>query len=864
MPLKEKITQKDLILYEILKHPALCGQFIRNIDKTAHEEPFEYTQYQDEFACDFNDHVGYTCARAVGKTVVLVDLIIWVLINSIFPGDYINFHVPGKVHVEPVFTGLEKQFRGNSLLKHFIQRNKGINRSDLIIRPLTSSFLDCRIAGQTGTGASVVAAHSPFVIVDESGYYPWGTWVEMQPTVNTFTSGYRVIVAGVPTGLRENNVCYHVDRENSSFTKHNVTAYENPRFTEEDEQKAIETYGGKDNDDFIHLVLGKHGKPIFALFDRNSMQIGTKPVYKLTLDGIKLHSDIGEYFKALSVFPGLSSKKERCIFGIDLGYCYSEDTEVLTKRGWLRHNDITTEDLVACYDTKDDHLIWDNPIYVWEQEYKGEMLEISGKSTNFLVSPEHSVWISKAIVNTHQKYEKSKAKELLNLKNNRFKVKLTARNIHQTGVKTFKVPYYYCDRKDREKKNTEVDIRVWLEFLGWFISEGSATNSKDWSVSLTQQVGEYADKIDKMINKLPYTVSRKEFITPLGKKPQIEWRITCKELCLWLRENCGVHSENKKIPEFIFDCSTEDQELFLRTLLLGDGSRVNSNRSPQYNSQSEILVDQIQRLALFLGYSATKGYYEKGNMYRVSIMNRKENILYRDSSVKKIDYTGKIYCLKTNTGFYVTRRKGRVAIQGNTEPTAIIILVEDSTGRLNFHGRIRLNKVNYYIQEKIIDWLDTKFEPMIIGIDEGSAGKAVIPRLKEHEEFIHKDFAKKIIPINFSSNIVLGTDSEGNEIKSKTKPFSVGVLQNYTNNHKIVYSSTDLEMITELERMTYSKTPTGDIVYRTLTQTGGKKGEDHFTAALLCGALAYYLEVESLDFRARKKKLAKTQWFIGG
>ena len=357
------------------------------------------------------------------------------------------------------------------------------------------------------------------VLTKNSGYYPWGTWVEMQPTVNTFTSGYRVIVAGVPTGLRENNVCYHVDKENSSYTKHNISAYENPRFTKEDEQKAIETYGGKDSDDFIHLVLGKHGKPVFALFDRNSMQITSKPVYKLTIDGMKLHSDIGDYFRRLSVFPGLPSKGSKCIFGIDLGY---------------------------------------------------------------------------------------------------------------------------------------------------------------------------------------------------------------------------------------------------------------------------------------------------------------------------------------------------------TEPTAIVILVEDSVGRLNFHGRIRLNKVNYYIQEKIIDWLDTKFEPIIIGIDEGSAGKAVIPRLKEHEEFSHKDFAKRIIPINFSSNIILGTDSEGNEIKSKTKPFSVGVLQNYTNNHKIVYSSTDLEMVTELERMTYSKTPTGEIVYRTLTQTGGKRGEDHFTAALLCGALAYYLEMESMDFRARRKKLAKTQWFIGG
>jgi hypothetical protein len=197
---------------------------------------------------------------------------------------------------------------------------------------------------------------------------------------------------------------------------------------------------------------------------------------------------------------------------------------------------------------------------------------------------------------------------------------------------------------------------------------------------------------------------------------------------------------------------------------------------------------------------------------------------------------------------------------GYTEPTAISILYIDRNGLIKFHGRITLSKVNYFVQEKIIDYLDTKFKPYIIGMDEGSAGKAVIPRLQEHEDFLHKDYKKRLIPINFSSSIILGTDSEGNEIKSKTKPFSVSVLQDYTNNHKIVYTSTDLEMITELERMTYSKTPTGEIVYKTLTERGGKKGEDHFTSALLCASLAYYMNNELLDFRAKQKKLIGAHW----
>jgi hypothetical protein len=340
----------------------------------------------------------------------------------------------------------------------------------------------------------------------------------MQPILNTFTSGCRMVASGVPTGLRENNVCYHVDQENSSYSKHRISALQNPRFSSNDRIRAEEQYGGVDSEDYIHLVLGLHGKPVFALFDRNLMLIDNYPVFQLTLDGTKYYDNLMEYVNKLALLPGLPDKNTRCLFGIDLGY---------------------------------------------------------------------------------------------------------------------------------------------------------------------------------------------------------------------------------------------------------------------------------------------------------------------------------------------------------TEPTAIAILIEDSLGRIKFHSRIKLNKVNYFIQEKIIDWLDTKFRPFIIGMDEGAAGKAVIPRLQEYSEFIHKDYKKRLIPINFSSQIILGVDSDGKEIKSKAKPFSVGVLQNYCNNHKIIFSYTDLEMVTELERMTYSKTTAGEIVYRTLTEKGGKAGEDHFTSAMLCASMAHYLNSDLLDLR-RNKKLARPRWFLGG
>jgi len=89
---------------------------------------------------------------------------------------------------------------------------------------------------------------------------------------------------------------------------------------------------------------------------------------------------------------------------------------------------------------------------------------------------------------------------------------------------------------------------------------------------------------------------------------------------------------------------------------------------------------------------------------------------------------------------------------------------------------------------------------------------------------------------------------------------AVSILRDYTNNHKIVYSTTDPEMVSELERMTYTKNPNGDIAYRTLTMKGGKKGEDHATAALLCGVMAYYLNTEFLVTQPKRKKLFGAMW----
>ena len=1075
MAIQEKITQDELILYDILKHPVLCTEFIYNLDKIEQEEEFEFHEYQKEMLCDFNSYVSICSSRAVGKTVTLVAIMIWILVNNLFQEDYIVYLVPNKSQLEPVWTGLIREFRSNSFLKNFLEQKKGINSSNHTISLLNTATLLCRIAGTSGTGANVIGLHTPFEIIDEcivgtqkvlgkntntrasslsvgdtvlswngkdieedriksikkiernqkvleigfadnklirvgenhriytengykeakelstddniflydgttsrfweqeeldevfssvengmevkevaknlnrselsvfrkidslglsvkeifdsnkmserqkqiitgsllgdgsvyrykyrsaftanhsykqkeyvdwlyselesicrkkpsylnnggwgtvnyrlytlgrkeildlcdilyvdnkktvtldylnrldelglavwfmddgsygtlsthsftkeeneliskwfkdrwdikttvkqyknrdlyyiqinsmakfasiikeyihptmiykidctkksnynqelpqdvtidentdslrklpvlyirevntrskylysievernhnffvngiltknSAYFPFPTWLELQPTLNTWTSGFRQMVSGVPTGLREQNVLYTADMENDNFTKHRISSYKNPRFTEEDEERAIQQYGGKDSEDFAHMVLGKHGSPIFSVFDRRLFEIKQYEVYKISINGLKVEG-IQDYIKTVSMIPSLPKDNNGCIIGIDLGYCYSEDTDVLTKRGWVQHKDVTEEDTIACFDTEKNSIVWDKPIWIWKQDYKGKMLEVNGKSTNFCVSPEHKIWANKSKSGSYEGYKELKAKNILDFGSNRFKVKTIKNSI--------------------ENENTD-------------------------------------------------------------------------KVCL---------------------LKIIDDELDLK------------------------------------------------------------------SNVTEIDYEGKIYCLKTTTGFYITRRKGKIAIQGNTEPSAILIMYIDTKGKFRFHARIQLTKVSYNLQDRIIDMLDTKFSPGLIGVDEGSSGKAVTQRLMESVDFANKNYSKRLIPVNFSTVLTIGQDSDGKEIKSRIKPFSVSILQDYVNSHRIVFSSTDPELMSELERMTYSKNVNGDISYKTLTHRGGKKGEDHFTAALLCGTLAYYLEYESFVNKVVKPKLFKSRWIL--
>ncbi len=201
---------------------------------------------------------------------------------------------------------------------------------------------------------------------------------------------------------------------------------------------------------------------------------------------------------------------------------------------------------------------------------------------------------------------------------------------------------------------------------------------------------------------------------------------------------------------------------------------------------------------------------------------------------------------------------------GYTQPSSLIALYsKEDCWYILF--RVELHQVNYDLQEKFIDDLHTKYNFHFIGLDVGAGGqgKAIYNDMINRPEYKNRDYVNTIVEVEFGGTIVVGSDEEGKELKERIKPFAVTKLQQMTNSYKIAYSKRDEDLLTELERITYSKSSaTSQVVYKATTPGGGDRGDDHNFAALLTYAMVIYQKFDAFDSRSRKPKLLRSRWLF--
>lgn len=455
-------------------------------------------------------------------------------------------------------------------------------------------------------------------------------------------------------------------------------------------------------------------------------------------------------------------KKERNVdraaleqkFGYD---CYLDDTEFLTKNGWLRYDEIDDATALATMNKKTGELEFQLPTERVSKKYHGPILFIETQDTACAVTPNHRMWVSPVRGGTANKKGTSYSEE-----QSYWKI------VKAESLSSDRRYSYHCRTAPLSNGNEFRIEREELVIVGAYVSEGCVqkhlTNGIASVIKISQKLGgrlqPFMDYFsDNCIDE--WKPRKYEYLRKNGRKKEITeviWTIANVELANNLASNCGEGSETKRLPKWYTSLSKEDAKFLLDVLISGDGTERKFSRI--YYTKSKQLADDVQVLAMIAGFtSKIWGPYPYGpkddNMYQVYIgKNGISRIITKgnDSHIKTENVDGKIVCFTVPNEILVTRRKGKIAIQGNTKHGMHLVRLLRMAREIIETGKVLVNRPDAEELKEIRAgaWTYERMVDFAEGEDKALAESMKKSPLRAHpdSEVIHDLIYKMVMEFN--------------------------------------------------------------------------------------------------------------------
>jgi len=357
--------------------------------------------------------------------------------------------------------------------------------------------------------------------------------------------------------------------------------------------------------------------------------------------------------------------------------CYDNETDVLTDQGWFRFSELPEDVRIATLNPETLAVEYHSPISRVASQYEGEMIHFKAKGVDLLVTPNHNMWIAGKWPD-HAKFSRWKFATAETVPSV-FAIRKNAAPVVQNDVQSIVVAGH------------EISMDDWLEFLGWFLSEGWAScrtrmraragskktggpyevEETDYYIGIANSNEEHCDRIRSMLGRLPFNFNEKKYgrctqfvcysrdlgkeLVPFGKAPQ------------------------KRVPNYVWETSAQQQMLLLKTLVAGDG-QCDESGYMRYSTVSVQLADDVQRLALNVGLCAditnmhTKGKKfgkAKSNYDLLKVSIRGTRLLSTRGGKpwhpERVPYKDMVYCVNVPPHHIIyVRRNGKACWCGQS------------------------------------------------------------------------------------------------------------------------------------------------------------------------------------------------------
>ena len=453
---------------------------------------------------------------------------------------------------------------------------------------------------------------------------------------------------------------------------------------------------------------------------------------------------------------------------VQLCSCYDEETEVLTKRGFLKYGEIIKDDLVICIDPNSREVNYRPIKNIIIQDYEGPMNSINSRSVDLLITPNHNIVYSQK---ANGKLIFNKISELKESKNNRFyfpkgnykgkiEDKITIGDkIYPTKEVLYLLGLYIGDGYSRtslkkSKNKSGLDRADFLKLSrdekGKFISK--RIGLKEESVQHSHRIFLAIPEKDKARLKTIECLNNLGINYKLYKK---EIYFSSKEF-VELFDDVGHTAASKDIPEWVFGYDSSCLNYLYNGLIDSDGYYHSSGE--RLSTVSERLASSFTKLCIFTGRFVT--VYKNKKQKKVFFGNRQiktvrdsfifsvsnKQRLVEKKNIKETTYKGKIWCLEIEeTHNFVVRRNGKIIFCGNSSevygqvdpknvpikedcpinpvnPYAVSKLAQDALGYTYFKGfgiPVIRTRMFAYLNPRRYDLFATSFAMQVARIEAG-------------------------------------------------------------------------------------------------------------------------------------------------
>lgn len=271
-----------------------------------------------------------------------------------------------------------------------------------------------------------------------------------------------------------------------------------------------------------------------------------------------------------------------------VNYCVDENTEMLTKRGWLSWDQVTTDDIALSCDTTTMQMKW-SPIHeIYRAPFDGNMFHLTGNGLDALVTPRHKFLTQRGMVYV----------ERLNQKDN---IVLIGKALASPQVKT------YSD--------------AFVKLVGWAVTEGHYVYGKNThAVNISQKKEDGIVEITEALEESGAHWSK--YVVTEDVWYDYAYETDDGRLLTARYSNKGTHTFNvtgfvanaiieaapnpgKVLTQNFMDALTQDQRLLLiDTMISGDGWRLKRPSGTEgrfYTQKDKAHVDAFTSLCFQAG-----------------------------------------------------------------------------------------------------------------------------------------------------------------------------------------------------------------------------------------------------------------------